>query len=119
MAIMTLELKDGLTFGENVYKEVGLRELTPKDVFESQLAAEKVGMIDGRPYAYTSDVQMGMELLARQVEYIGSIQGPLSLKELLKLTTADFAELQAKASELDQLLLPEDVMEGIEERGRS
>ncbi|WP_417880318.1 phage tail assembly protein [Vibrio sp.] len=119
MAIMTFELTHGYKAGETTHLEVGLRELTPKDVFDAQMAAEKVGIVNDRPYAYTSDAHMGMELLARQVEYIGEIKGPLSVKELLKLETEDFALIQSKASELDQLLLPQEIMEGVEERGRS
>ncbi|CAM3694785.1 phage tail assembly protein [Vibrio fluvialis] len=118
MAVLTFELQDGYKIGENVHHEVGLRELTPKDVFDAQLASEKIGIVHGRPYAYTSDIQMGMELLCRQVSYIGPIQGPLSLKDILKLSSRDFAALQKKAAELDQVLFDKDTLEGVEARGR-
>lgn len=119
MAVMTFNLEHGYKVGEATHLEVGLRELTPKDVFDAQIAAEKVGVVNDRAVAYTSDVQMGMELLARQVQYIGEVQGPMSVKEILKLHTSDFALLQSKASELDMLLLPQEALEGVEERGRS
>ncbi|ELB2073752.1 phage tail assembly protein [Vibrio parahaemolyticus] len=118
MAVMTFEIEDGFKVGETTHKEIGLRELTPKDVFEAQLASEKIGMINNRPYAYTSDIQMGMELLCRQVDYIGTIQGPISIKELLKLSAKDFALLQQKSSELDNVIFPHEVMEEVEARGR-
>lgn len=118
MAVLTFELNDGLKIGESVYTEVGLRELDPEDVFEAQLAAEKIGMINNRPYAYTSDVVMGMELLRRQVEFIGKIGGPVSIKELFMLSQKDFALVQQKASELDQALFADDTMEAVETRGR-
>ncbi|EJG1588481.1 phage tail assembly protein [Vibrio parahaemolyticus] len=118
MAVMTFELQDGFNFVEAVYHEVGLKELSPKDVFDAQMAAEKIGIVEGRPYAYTSDVQMGMELLCRQVEFIGSVQGPISVKEILKLSPKDFALLQMKATELDQVLFEDDTLEAVEARGR-
>jgi phage FluMu protein gp41 len=118
MAVMTFELEDGLKVGDTAHKEIGLRELTPSDVFEAQLASEKIGMINNRPYAYTSDIQMGMELLCRQVEYIGVVQGPFRVKELLKLSSKDFALLQQKSSELDNVIFPQEVMEEVEVRGR-
>ncbi|PKF49253.1 phage tail assembly protein [Enterovibrio nigricans] len=118
MAVLTFELEDGYKVGESTHFEVGLRELTPTDIFEAQLASEKISIIDNRPYAYTSDVQMGMELLCRQVEYIGVIQGPFRFKELLKLTSSDFALVQRKAAELDKAMMPAEMMEEIEERGR-
>ncbi|MEZ8054317.1 phage tail assembly protein [Vibrio atlanticus] len=119
MAVLTFDLKDGLKSGETTGFEVGLRELTPRDVFDAQLASEKLGLIEGRPYAYTSNVQMGMELLCRQVEFIGKIQGPFSAKELLKLSQDDFNLIQLKASELDAVMVPEEVTEALESRGRS
>lgn len=62
MAVMTFNLEDGFKVGDAQCHEVGLKELTPKDVFDAQLASEKIGILNGRPHAYTSDVQMGMEL---------------------------------------------------------
>ncbi|MEF1311408.1 phage tail assembly protein [Vibrio mytili] len=118
MAVMTFELEDGFKSGDITHTEVGLRELTPKDVFEAQLASEKIGMINNRPYAYTSDIQMGMELLCRQVDYIGEIQGPVSIKVLLKLSSKDFDLLQIKSRELDNVIFPNEVMEDLEVRGR-
>ncbi|MGD8172135.1 phage tail assembly protein [Vibrio sp. TRT 21S02] len=117
MAVLTFELEDGLKFGEKTLRNVGLRELTPQDVFDAQIASERLGLIEGRPYAYTSNVQMGMELLCRQVEFIGDIQGT-SVKELLTLSQNDFELLQKKAKELDKAMVPEEVTEALEARGR-
>ncbi|WP_153448481.1 phage tail assembly protein [Vibrio algicola] len=114
MAIMTFELPHGYKAGETTHLEVGLRELSSGDYIDAQLAAEKVVMQNGVAVAYTSDVMYGLELLMRQVEFIGSVQGPLSIKELRKLHADDFNLLQQKASELDQLLIKE-----LEARGRS
>ncbi|MFV0450569.1 MAG: phage tail assembly protein [Vibrio sp.] len=114
MAIMTFNLTHGYKAGETTHLEVGLRELSSGDYIDAQLAAEKVVMQNGVAVAYTSDVMYGLELLMRQVEFIGSVQGPLSIKELRKLHADDFNLLQQKASELDQLLIKE-----LEARGRS
>lgn len=121
MAVLTIELVDGYKVGESTFNELGLRELTPKDTFEAQLAAEKVSIINGRAVAYVSDTLMGLEMLGRQVEYIGSVQGPFSIKELLKLSPKDFARLQVKANELDALMIPEtqNAVEAAASRGRS
>ncbi|AAF94941.1 TPA: phage tail assembly protein [Vibrio cholerae] len=118
MAVMTFNLEDGFKVGDAQCHEVGLKELTPKDVFDAQLASEKIGILNGRPHAYTSDVQMGMELLCRQVEFIGNVQGPFSVKEILKLSSRDFATLQQKARELDDIMFSDDALEGLEARGR-
>ncbi|EHA6962342.1 hypothetical protein JMC51_004883 [Vibrio parahaemolyticus] len=118
MAVLTFELQDGFKVGESTHFEVGLRELEPTDVFDAQMASENVGLIDGRPYAYVSNTQMGMELLCRQVEYIGNVQGPFTFKELMKLSALDFGKLQEQAKILDDAMLPEETMEALEERGR-
>ncbi|HHC6515881.1 TPA: phage tail assembly protein [Vibrio parahaemolyticus] len=119
MAIMTFNLEHGLQVGDSAHFEVGLRELTPSDIFDAQMASEKVGLIDGRPYAYVSNTQMGMELLCRQVEYIGSVQGPFTFKELMKLAPQDFSLLQQQAQVLDDAMLPEETLEALESRGRT
>ncbi|MBO2589324.1 phage tail assembly protein [Shewanella algae] len=117
MAIMTFELEHGVeSDGDNgkvIHKEVGLRELASGDYIDAQLAAEKVVVQDGKAIAYTSDVLYGLELLVRQVEYIGRIQGPINIKTLRKLHQDDFNLLQHKASELDQLIAEE-----LKKRGR-
>ncbi|EHA6962334.1 hypothetical protein JMC51_004875 [Vibrio parahaemolyticus] len=114
MAIMTFNLEHGLKVGDIAHHEVGLRELNSGDYIDAQLAAEKVIVNEDKAISYTSDVLYGIELLVRQVEYIGSVQGPISIKELRKLHQEDFKLLQDKAKELDELIAKE-----LEKRGRS
>jgi len=119
MAVITFELLHGIEAkgsGDEplLYREVGLRELTTADLIKAQLDAEKVVVQNGKAVAYTSDVMYGLNLLCRQVDYIGEIKGPLSLKMLEKLHVDDFSLLQLKANELDGAL-----MEALAERGRS
>lgn len=119
MAVITFELLHGIEAkgsGDEplLYREVGLRELTTADLIKAQLDAEKVVVQNGKAVAYTSDVMYGLNLLCRQVDYIGEIKGPLSLKMLEKLHVDDFSMLQLKATELDGAL-----MEALAERGRS
>ncbi|WP_270803884.1 MULTISPECIES: phage tail assembly protein [unclassified Aeromonas] len=124
MAIITFELEHGLkaegSDGESLlYREVGLRELTTPDLIDAQLAAEKVVVhANGKAVAYTSDVLYGLELLRRQISYIGELPGPIDIKEIRKLKPEDFALIQSKAQELDQALA-EELANRIEARGRS
>ncbi|MGR6833583.1 phage tail assembly protein [Aliivibrio wodanis] len=114
MAQMTFNLKDGFKMGEETHFEVGLKELSSGDLIDAQMAAEKIVVQNGVAVAYTSDVMFGLEMLVRQVEYIGSFQGPLQIKELRKLSPGDLNELQKQTSLLDQMLMKE-----FEQRGRS
>ncbi|MFQ1878574.1 phage tail assembly protein [Aeromonas veronii] len=119
MAVITFELLHGIEAkgsGDEplLYREVGLRELTTADLIKAQIDAEKVVVQNGKAVAYTSDVMYGLNLLCRQVDYIGEIKGPLPLKMLEKLHIDDFSLLQLKATELDGAL-----MEALAERGRS
>lgn len=119
MALITFELKHGMkavgSDGESLlYREVGLRELSGEDLIDAQLDAEKVVLLNGKAMAYTSDVLYGLNLLCRQVEYIGEVKGPLTIKMLKKMHQDDIGMLQAKAQELDMALA-----EALAERGRS
>lgn len=114
MALMTFELKDGFKVGDDIHTEVGLKELSSGDLIDAQMAAEKIIIHDGTPVAYTSDVLYGLEMLVRQIEYIGNVQGPFQIKELRKLSPGDLNEIQKQSSNLDKLLMKE-----FEQRGRS
>lgn len=124
MALTTFELEHGLkAMGSGdeplLYREVGLRELNTNDIIDAQLAAEKVVVHEnGKAVAYTSDVLYGLELLRRQIEYIGEVKGPIDIKMIRKLHTEDFDLVQRKAQELDQALA-EDLAKRIEAKGRS
>lgn len=124
MAVITFELLHGIEAkgsGDEplLYREVGLRELTTPDIFDAQLAAEKVVFHpNGKAVAYTSDVLYGLELLRRQIEYIGEVKGPIEISILRKLNTEDFYLIQSKAQDLDQVLA-EELADRIAARGRS
>ena len=79
MAELTFTLKHGLRTGkgttdEMLHKDVTLRELTSRDVIESQLASERVVIGEhGKAVAYCSEVMMGLEMMRRQIKKIGEI----------------------------------------------
>ncbi|CVG95766.1 Mu-like prophage FluMu protein gp41 [Serratia marcescens] len=110
MAQMTVTLIHGLVTGkgttdEATHMEVTLRELGSKDIVDAQLAAERVVIGEnGKAVAYCSEVLMGLELLRRQIASIGSIPGPLSLKQIYQLHPGDLKLLTEKADALDDLL---------------
>ncbi len=119
MALITFQLEHGLkAMGSGdeplLYREVGLRELNAADLIDAQLESEKVVVQNGKAVAYTSDVLYGLNLLCRQVEYIGELPGPLTINMVKKLHVDDFALLQSKAQELDMALTEE-----LAKRGRS
>lgn len=107
MAVMTFDLVDGFKVGEGTHFEVGLRELTTVDLIDAQLESEKVVVHEGKAVAYTSDVLYGLAMLCRQIEYIGAVKGPLTVKELRLLSAEDFTLIQSKAQELDKMIVEE------------
>ncbi|HAM3643476.1 TPA: phage tail assembly protein [Escherichia coli] len=119
MAELTFELKHGLLTGkgtadETLHKTVKLRELTASDVIDAQLAAERVVLGEnGKAVAYCSEVLMGLEMMRRQVAAIGSIPGPLDMKQLRMLHPADLELISTKAAALD------DMLEEVATRGRT
>ncbi|EAQ65985.1 hypothetical protein MED121_02200 [Marinomonas sp. MED121] len=114
MALITFDLTHGLKSDKTTHKEVGLRKLETGDYIDAQLAAEKVIVQDGKALSYTSDILMGLEMLARQVEYIGDIKGPFTVRQLRKLEDEDFQLIQSQTAVLDNQLA-----EALAERGRA
>ncbi|WP_262032669.1 phage tail assembly protein [Serratia liquefaciens] len=119
MAKMTFPLKHGLVTGKGTTDEakhiqVELRELNTKDIVESQLASERVVIGEnGKAVAYCSEVMMGLEMLRRQILVIGSIPGPLDMKQIYQLHPEDLKLLTEKADAMDSLLTE------VSERGRT
>ena len=95
MAQMSVKLKYGFVTGKGTEDEarhtsVTFRELTSEDVINSQLAAERVVIGEnGKAVAYCSEVLMGLEMLRRQILSVGTIPGPLSVKQLYSFHPAD------------------------------
>ncbi|HFV9293904.1 TPA: phage tail assembly protein [Serratia fonticola] len=119
MAKMTFSLIHGLVTGkgtadETKHIQVELRELNTKDIVESQLASERVVIGEnGKAVAYCSEVMMGLEMLRRQILAIGTIPGPLSIKQIYQLHTEDLKLLTEKADAMDSLLTE------VSDRGRT
>lgn len=92
-----LRLIDGLPFGTGdemeLQHDVTLRELTAGDMIDAQVAAEKVVMTREGPVLVSSPALMGLEILRRQIAKVGSINGPLSLAMIKKLSQQDFHRL--------------------------
>lgn len=114
MAVITFDLDDGLKIADVTHKEVVMRELDSGDIIDAQMASEKITMLNNNPVVYTSDVLLGLEMLRRQIERIGTYEGPLSIKDLRKLSPSDFTLVQLKADELDMALA-----EALKSRGRT
>ena len=55
---------------------------------------------NGKAVAYTSDVLYGLNLLCRQVEYIGEIKGPLTINMLKKCMSMISGCCKGKSPEL-------------------
>lgn len=87
---MELVLKHGLQYGDDLQKNVTLKELTTADLLEAQLAAEKLVFDkNGNPSLVNSPALFGYELLRRQIAKIGVLNGPISLAQLKQLHPED------------------------------
>lgn len=110
MAQMSVKLIHGFVTGkgtddETCHKDVTFRELSSEDVIKSQLAAERVVIGEnGKAVAYCSEVLMGLEMLRRQILQVGSIPGPLSIKQLYSFHPEDLELLTTRAAAVDDLL---------------
>ncbi|EBU8551966.1 hypothetical protein DLC15_05210 [Salmonella enterica subsp. enterica serovar Telelkebir] len=110
MAQTTIPLIHGLVTGKGTEDEarhmvVTLRELNSKDVIDAQLESERVVIgPNGKAVAYCSEVLMGVELLRRQIASVGSIPGPLSLKQIYSFHPEDLKLLTERADAMDDML---------------
>ena len=104
MAKVEFDLEHGVEIGSQLEKHVVLKEATAGDIIDASVDSERVVFgQDGQPVLVPSPSLMGAQTLCRQVERLGSINGPLELSILKKLHEDDFVLMQQKAEELHQL----------------
>lgn len=89
METIKVELKEGLQLGGRPQTEAVVREATVGDL----MAANGVS---------TNETIIGAEILRRQIEKIGEIEGLLEWEVFNKLTVADMERLQEAADEVDR-----------------
>ena len=124
MATIKFYLKHGLTIGEDVLKDVTLREVNAGDIIHATEESEKlvfaqVAKDKSEPMLVPSPGLMGVNVLRRQIVSIGSLNGPLDLTMLEKLSADDLELLQTKAEELETAALAETAAQAVSQKGRS
>ena len=115
MATREIELEKGLEIDGAFHKKAILRELTVGDIIDANAEAERfVQDANGDAQLAVSPTLADAHLLRRQIESIGSIQGPLTLGMLRKLSDADLALLMEATDEMGNA-----VAKRLAARGRS
>lgn len=123
MAIIKFDLKHGLTVGEDLLKEVTLREVNAGDIIKATEESEKlvfaqIAKDKTEPMLVTSPALMGINILRRQIASIGNLSGPVDLSLLEKLSGDDLDLLQTKAEELETAALTESASPAVTQKGR-
>lgn len=119
MSRATFTLITGLTVGEQVHKEVTIRELTAGDVFDAQSDAEQLVSTPEGPQLVASPSAVGIHTLRRQIVRIGDIDGPLAMKELRMLDAIDLEMIQSECVKLEQASMASIASREVTRRGRA
>jgi len=119
--LLTLTLQGGITLtdtgsgAETVQREVELREPNAGDLIDAQAESEQlVHSKDDGYQLVMSPTLMNLNLLRRRIVRIGTIEGPITLNMLRRLTAGDLRSLNDAAIKHDAAALLE-----VEQRGRS
>lgn len=112
-----VKLRDGFEIegsgGKELVRVIKLRESTAGDIQDAAEAAEKLIRTGDGYQLVQSNTRTGMELLRRQVEKYGEINGPMPLAVLRKLSAFDLKLLTAVGEGIDEASF-----KTIERRGR-
>lgn len=118
MATLEFDLEQGIDVGGQLERHVVLRELTAGDIIEAGEESERVVYSpSGEPLMVQSSAVMGALIMCRQIKKLGTLEGPLELVFLKKLSEDDFALLQLKCAELASVAKKE--LEALAGRGRT
>ncbi len=110
---MEVKLTTGLKVGDKPQITAILRQLTTGDLIDANKESEKVIATPTGYTLLTSNAELGVNILRRQIVKIGEIEGPITLETFRKLSTEDFEILQQAAENLDEAILAK-----AKERGR-
>ena len=114
MANLKFTLENGLKKGEEIHKDVELRELTAGDMLDAEAKVEELVITeDGKVTYKTSPTRLAHEILRRSIAKLGSLPMPLSVSEYRLLSRTDLIILQTQASKIDNAMV-----EKISARGR-
>ena len=104
MAEIEVELEDGLELEKDgPQKRAILRELTVGDIVDANTEAERfVQDTNGDPQLAISPTLADVHSLRRQIKSIGSIDGPLTLGMMRKLSATDMALLMQASEEMGE-----------------
>ena len=124
MSRIKFNLNDGLSIGDDVLKDVVLREINAGDIIKASEESEKLvftpaGKGQPEPILVSSPAMMGVHVLRRQIVSIGNLNGPIDLHTLEKLSAEDFEILQNKANELEKAAVAELASQAVTHKGRS
>ena len=100
----SVDLLDGLPFGESREYRVTFRELTAKDSIDAESEAERLMETRNGPVLVASPALRGIALLRRQIAAVGQIEGPLSPRQIGQLSERDLSRLMAAVSLLDSAM---------------
>lgn len=127
MPQITIPLDDGLKIGKDTLMTVVMRDAIGGDIIEAQEESEKLVYAVSKkgeliPTLVASPTLLGINVLRRQILKFcdggETLQGPIELEMLKKLSPRDLNLLQEKADELDGALSPEEAGEALAARGR-
>ncbi|MBU1611929.1 MAG: phage tail assembly protein [Proteobacteria bacterium] len=119
MAQITITLFTGLKVGEEMLKDVTMRDVTAGDIIEANEESEKAVITTDGPQLVMSPTLVGLNVLRRQIVSIGNIKGPISISELKKLTPHDLNQLQVQADAMDDAVAAEIIGKEMTKRGRA
>ena len=117
MSNVTFTLKHGLKLGDDLLKEVTLREVRTGDLIEAQEESEKLVYGPNGGEFVPSPALMNMHVLRRQIVSIDNFTATLTPAMFKQLHPDDFAMIQQQADLLEQASV--NVVKEGPKRGRS
>lgn len=119
MATVKCTLIDGLAIGDDVLKNVVMRDATAGDIIEAQEDSEKPVLTPDGYELMSSPALLAINVMRRQIVSIDDNQGPISMAEIKKLSPADLSLIQEKTDELDQAIAAKIASSAVTQKGRS
>lgn len=103
MAKKQFKLQDGLQVGEQVHKDVVLRDLRAGDVIEANEEAERAySAEDGTVRIAASPIRVGMLTLIKRIEKVGDLPMPFTEAEFKLLTVRDMNLINKMAEDQER-----------------
>lgn len=104
MVNLKVSLENGLKVGDKIHKELELKELNAREVYEVNADSEEIRIIGKESIIIQSPSKVAFTTMRKQIAKLGDLKMPLSEEEFDNLSNTDLEIIQEASKQLNNVM---------------